>query len=180
MEMSYEQLNAINILTSEWYNQAVHKFLLRGMAGKQNFKSVWVTKYEGCSEGTKPQGICCFVLCSTLDMKFQAIAIKCCLWGKENKYYIKSKAPIWANLWIQTFGPTPLLSVLLHWPLTLCIQLHTLPTLQWRTHGWTQMTITYRGPNVNSPFTNQVNLVSNCFSYSRIKNRIMIYVAPAN
>ena len=40
---------------------------------------------QSCPEGAKPQGIGCSVLCSTLNMKFQAITIKRCLRSKKKK-----------------------------------------------------------------------------------------------
>ena len=70
-------------LTSEWYNKAVDKFLFWNMIGKHNFQCVWMAEDQSCPEGAKPQGIGCSVLCSTLNMKFQAIAIKRCLRRKK-------------------------------------------------------------------------------------------------
>ena len=77
-------------LTSEWYNKAVDKFLFWNMIGKHNFQCVWMAEDQSCPERAKPQRIGCSVLCSTLNMKFQAIAIKRCLRSKKkNIYYIK-------------------------------------------------------------------------------------------
>ena len=77
-------------LTSEWYNKAVDKFLFWNMIGKHNFQCVWMAEDQSCPERAKPQRIGCSVLCSTLNMKFQAIAIKRCLRSKKkNIYYIR-------------------------------------------------------------------------------------------
>lgn len=56
------------------------------MIGKHNFQCVWMAEDQSCPKGAKPQGIGCSVLCSTLNMKFQAITIKCRLRSKKNIY----------------------------------------------------------------------------------------------
>ena len=53
------------------------------MIGKHNFQCVWMAEDQSGPERAKPQRIGCSVLCSTLNMKFQAIAIKRCLRRKK-------------------------------------------------------------------------------------------------
>ena len=58
------------------------------MIGKHNFQCVWMAEDQSCPERAKPQRIGCSVLCSTLNMKFQAIAIKRCLRSKKKKHLL--------------------------------------------------------------------------------------------